>query len=139
MEKEQLLRNPDIFPSDEVLAAALGDCYSAYEAFAAKLPEYGVETEWRYYKDGKNWLTKGVYKKKTVFWLSVWDGHFMVSFFFTDRTREGVFQLSISDALKERFANEKRVGKLIALLVEVYDETALADLYALVGYKRSLK
>ena len=139
MEKEQLLRNPDIYPADEVLAAALGDSYNTYKAFTQKLPELSVEPEWRYYNDGKAWLGKCVHKKKTVFWLSVWDGFFKVSIFFTGKTCDGVYELPIHDDLKTRFANEKPIGRLIPLVLEVGDKSALADVYALIEYKRSIK
>lgn len=139
MNKEQLLRNPDIAPSDEVLAAALGRAYNSYIAFTQKLPDWGIETEWRYYNDGSAWLCKCVRKKKTVFWLSVWDGFFKITLFFTEKTNSGVYELPISDEIKTRFKNEKRIGKLIPLLHEVHDESALDDIFALITYKQSLK
>ena len=139
MEKEQLLRDPDIYPSDEVIAAALEASYNTYKAFTQKLPELGVEAEWRYYNDGKAWLGKCVHKKKTVFWLSIWDGFFKVSIFFTEKTRGGVYELPIHTELKTRLADEKPIGRLIPLVLEVDDESAVDDVYALIAYKRSIK
>jgi len=139
MDNEQLLRNPDIYPSDEVLNAALVNAYDSYKSFTQKLPDLGIEIEWRYYNDGKAWLCKCVHKKKTVFWLSVWDGFFKITLFFTEKTNKGVYELPICDDIKTRFTNEKNVGKLIPLLLEIYDESALDDAYALISYKQSLK
>lgn len=51
MEKEQRLRNPDVCPSEEVLAATLGDGYTAYKAFSEKLPDVGVALGRHCYKD----------------------------------------------------------------------------------------
>jgi len=138
-EKEQLLRNPDVYPSDEVLAAALGDSYGAYETFTQKLPDFGIETEWRYYNDGKSWLRKNNYKKKNMFWLSVWDGFFKVALFFTQKTNSGIYDLQISDEIKTRFTNEKHIGKLIPLVIEVHDESVLEDAYKVIAYKQSAK
>ena len=139
MDKEQLLRNPDIYPSDDVLAAALKESYSIYKAFTQKLHDFQIDTEWRYYKDSKAWLTKAVRKKKTVFWLSVGDGFFKVSIFFTEKTRAGIQELPVGAAIKSQIANEPARGKLIPLITEVYAESALGDLYKLIAYKQSLK
>ena len=80
----QLLRDPQIFPTEDVLKNALEP--DAYEVFASFMnvitsAEYGLTYEWRYYNDGKSWLCKILHKKKTVMWLSVWDGFFKISFF----------------------------------------------------------
>ena len=139
MNQEQLLRDPDVYPSEEVLAVALGNNYNALAAFMQKLPDMGIELEWRYYKDGKSWLGKGVRKKKTVFWLSVWDGFFKITMFFTEKTRGGVDSLPISEEIKARLGTEKAAGRLIPLLLDVNEPAALEDAYTLIAYKKSLK
>ena len=139
MSKEQLLREPEVHPSDEVLATALGGSYNAYTTFTQKLLDMNIELEWRYYNDGKAWLGKCVQKKKTVFWLSVWNGYFMVTLYFNEKTGGGVYELPISDDIKTSFTNQKSVGKLLPLLLEVYDESVLEDAYTVIEYKRNLK
>ncbi len=44
--KEQLLRNPNIYPSDEVIAGALAGGYNAYTGFTQRLKDFGIEPEW---------------------------------------------------------------------------------------------
>jgi len=139
MDKEQLLRNPDIYPSDEVIAGALADGYNAYKRFVELLPDFGIKPEWKYYNDGKSWLCKGANKKKTVFWLSVWDGFFKVSFFFNEKNNRGVYELPIVDEIKTKFANEKHVGKLMPLLIDVDSEGLLDDVFEIMRYKKGLK
>jgi len=139
MDKEQLLRNPDVYPSDEVIAGALAGGYKAYTGFMERLPDLGIELQWKYYNDGKSWLCKGAYKQKTVFWLSVWDGFFRVSFFFNEKNHMGAHDLPISDDIKTKFANEKHVGKLMPLLIDVDCEALLDDVFAIMRYKKSLK
>ncbi len=56
--KEQLLRNPDIEPSSEVIAKALGESNSAYVKFVNELTRFDIHLEWHYYNDGKVWLAK---------------------------------------------------------------------------------
>jgi hypothetical protein len=57
--------------------------YPAYQALMQEvnLPETPWQVQWRYYNDGKAWLCKVSYKKKTVFWLSVWEACFKVAFY----------------------------------------------------------
>ena len=137
MNETKLLRDPAVFPSDTVLAAALGDSYSAYTEFNKRLVGYGIEAaEWRYYNDSKAWLSKNAYKKKTVFWLSVWDGFFKVSMFFTEKAAEGVAELPVAEPFK---TFEPMWAKVKPLVISVNRNTNLDDLFKAIEYKRNLK
>ena len=89
----QLLLDEAIYPSEDIMQAVLGGVYPAYQSFCELLAAEQVAMEWRYYKDSKSWLGKCQHKKKTVFWLSVWEGFFRVTFFFTQAAYEGVRDL----------------------------------------------
>lgn len=54
--KRQMLRGPDIQPTDDVIAAALGEANDAYQAFFSRLAGMEIDLAWRYYTDGKAWL-----------------------------------------------------------------------------------
>jgi len=130
MDKLQLLRDSSVYPSDGVLSEALGGGYSAYTRFMNRLKDSNIETEWRYYNDGKSWLGKNTHKKKTVFWLSVWDGFFKISLFFTEATAAGL-------PVKKAF--EPPVGKLIPLVLSIHSDTDLDEVFKIIEYKRNLK
>lgn len=98
-----------------------------------------VDLEWNYYKDGKSWLCKGSHKKKTIFWLSVWDKFFQISFFFTEKTGVGIADLDIADSLKKDFAQAKNKGKLIPLILRVSDKKQVGDVLKIAEYKKGLK
>jgi hypothetical protein len=69
MEAKMLLRDPEVFPSDEVLKDVFGDTnYNILNSFIETITneEYGLTLEWRFYNDGKAWLGKTAHKKKTV-------------------------------------------------------------------------
>jgi hypothetical protein len=134
-----LLRDPEVQPTDEVLAAAIGASFAVWQEFVEKLKDLGITVEWRYYKDGSAWLAKCVSGKKTVLWASAWDGFFRTSLFFTEKTRTGIQDLKISESIKKKIADESPMGKLIPLLVDVHDEKQLPDLLTLIDYKRRLK
>jgi hypothetical protein len=138
---EQLLRDENIFPNEQVIADALGEVMTAYQAFEQVLEEHfpSLSCEWRYYKDGKSWLCKGTEKKKTVFWLSVWDGFFKLSFYFTEKTRTGVMELEINEELKNQLQNATLIGKLLPLIIDVVAESQLSDVMAVLKYKAGLR
>ena len=137
----QLLREQEIFPSEEVLKNVLGSIYPVYESLLKTITgaEYGLIAEWNYYKDGKSWLCKVCNKKKTVFWLSVWEGFFKTSFFFTGKHLESIAELDISEQIKEEFFRIKPVGKLLPMIINVNRCEQLVDLLKIVKFKKELK
>jgi hypothetical protein len=139
MEQGQLLRDPNIKPTDDVLANALGGSYGNYKKFLEILAGSGIDNEWRYYNDSKSWLGKATRKGKTVFWLSVWDGFFKASFFFTEKTKGGLLELNIDSEIKSAFVNAKSVGKLLPLIFEIRTDDQLQDLFSVIEYKKSIK
>lgn len=138
----QSLKDPEIFPSDEILRKALGqNVFSAYQELFETLSqaEFGLSHEWRYYNDGKAWLCKVSDRKKTIFWLSVWETFFKISFYFTEKTRTGISELNISNDEIRRFEQVVPIGKLIPLTLEIQNKVQLGDLLKIVEYKKKLK
>ena len=137
---EQLLRDPAVEPSDENIKNAIGgDVFDVFNEFRTATIALGLNREWNYYNDGKAWLCKVVCKKKTVVWLSIWDGFFRIGFYFTDKTRDGLMNLDIADKIKHDFTNAKAVGKLLPLVLDISEKEQLGDLLKVVEYKKNLK
>ncbi|MDR2897539.1 MAG: DUF3788 domain-containing protein [Spirochaetaceae bacterium] len=138
---EQLLKDVDLFPDDGVLENALGGVFPVYEEFMKTITgeEHSLLPEWRYYNDGKAWLCKIQYKKKTVVWLSVWEGHFRLSFFFTEKNGQDIAELDIDDGLKRAFFQSKTVGKLKPLILEISRMEQLSDALTITAFKKKLK
>jgi hypothetical protein len=136
-----LLKEKDVLPTMEVLENVLGESYSAYIELMGIMtnPEFGLVTQWHYYSDGKAWLCKVSYKKKTVFWLSVWDKFFKVGFYFTEKNSSGVLKLDIEEKIKEDFVQRKSIGKLMPLSININSREQIADVLKIIGYKKSLK
>lgn len=135
-----LLRDPQLFPSDNVLKEALGDrIYKVLESFLEIVTgkTYHLVIEWRFYNDGKAWLGKVMYKKKTIFWLSVWEGFFKTGFYFTEKHCESIAALHISETIKETFSKAKPTGRLIPLVIDVNDKDQLDDLFTVIEFKKT--
>ena len=131
----QLLREQDIFPTKEVLKHTLGRVYEVLEALETEVTDgkFALTLDWNYYRDGKSWLCKVCNKKKTVFWLSVWEGCFKTSFFFLGRHLEDIAALGIDDTC---YHIEKEWGKMIPVIFTVNDKKQIPDLMKMIEFKR---
>jgi len=136
-----LLRDKEIEPTDEVLENALGkELFTIYQEIVQIFTdEFSLVLHWRFYKDGKSWLCKVVYKKKTILWLSVWENYIQTAFYFTEKTRNGVLELGIDMNIKETFSAVKPVGKLMPLIIDIDHQKQIEDLKKVIKYKKGLK
>lgn len=139
--EEILLRDPAVQPTKEVLKKALGSSYPVYEELFEILnePAFSLVPVWNYYNDGKAWLCKVCYKKKTVFWLSIWENYFKTTFYYTEKNCGGIMDIEIDEIIKVNFKNHKPVGKFMPLTMAIDSKEQIKDLLKIVEYKKSLK
>jgi len=148
--KKQLLKNPDIQPSSDVIEKALNEANNTYIKFANELINHNIEIEWRYYTDGKAWLAKGLYKWKgvrgvlketTVFWLSVWDGFFKLTIFIPEKNREDALNLPLSDDINKMISESKQMGKLkfFPVVFDLYSDELLPSVFTLLDFTKNIK
>lgn len=137
----ELLRDESALPTPGVIGNALGNSYVAYLELREKVTgeQHGLTDEWRYYNDGKAWLCKFTDKKKTIFWLSVWDGYLKISFYFTEKHRAMVEELEIGEEIKQHFRSVRPIGKLIPLIININSLSQVEDVLKIVSLKRKLK
>lgn len=139
MEKP-LLTNPEIIPENSVFEYALGDVFPVFETLLSDITnkDIGLVHEWRYYNDGKAWLCKVQYKKKTVFWLSIWESCFKISFFFMERHLDGFFDLPIDPSVKDQLNLIKPTGKIIPVVLTIRHMEQLDDVRRIIDFKKKL-
>lgn len=134
-----VLNNPELIPDESILKEVLTEkSYILYVKLLKIITsenERKFSAEWRYYNDGKSWLCKVVNKKRTIFWLSVWEGYFKVSFYFTEMHKEGISSLPISESAKSQFITAKPIGKLIPLTIDVHSEEQLDDVLTIAKFR----
>jgi hypothetical protein len=118
---EPCLIDPNEYPDDEVLERHLGGVKPVWDSFLSFIAEAhpSFATEWRYYNDGKRWLFKVTEKKKTICWVSVFEGAFSTTCYFTDKVEELLGDSGLRREYLERFANAKRSGKVRPLTIEI--------------------
>jgi hypothetical protein len=150
LSKQQLLRNPDIEPTSEVIAEGLLEVNSTYVEFLSEIGNHDIDVQWRYYNDGKAWLAKGQHKwvgvrggkKETAaFWLSIWDGFFKISIFIPEKARTDALALPLGDVAQQMVAESKQMGKMkfFPVIFDVYSREILNDIYTLCNFRKKLK
>ncbi|MBP1637771.1 MAG: hypothetical protein H6Q18_560 [Bacteroidetes bacterium] len=136
-----LLKNQDEFPTKEIIENVLGkSTYLIYEELINIITDndLGLLPEWRYYNDGKLWLCKVQKKKKTVFWLSIWNGFFKTTFYFTEKNSSGIGELDIDKQIKDDFWQNTNIGKLLPLTISISKGEQLSDVLQLIQYKNKI-
>ena len=136
-----LLNDKNVPVTDEVLRMTLGKSFPVYQKMMETItgPEYGLAPEWRYYNDGKAWLCKVAYKKKTIFWLSAWDGFFQTSFYFMERHCQSIAELDIDQQIKDQLKSAKPFGTLFPVTIKMNSGEQIGDLLKIIEYKKNLK
>jgi hypothetical protein len=137
----QLLKEKEVFPSREVLQDVLDKVYDVWAELETTVTqgEFALTLDWNYYRDGKSWFCKVCHKKKTVFWLSVWEGFFKTAFYFTEKHMQGIADLDISERIKEDFCRMKPIGKLLPMVISIDKQEQLVDLLKIVKFKKNAK
>jgi hypothetical protein len=135
------LNNQEEYPDDAVLSRHLGSVKGTWDSFMefikATYPSFSGQ--WRYYKDGKNWLYKLTKKKTTICWISVWDGAFKTTFYFPDRAEELMTASKLRKEYVDQFVHGKKYGKIRGVTVTVKKPADLSATKTLIGIKQLLK
>lgn len=148
--KQQLLRNPDIQPTNNVISKALGETNNVYVKFVNELASRDIHLEWRYYTDGKAWLAKGLYKwtgvrggqnETTIFWLSIWDGFFKVTIYVPEKARADVCNLVLKNEVKLIIADSKQMGKMkfFPIVFNLCSDEMFEAVFSLTDFRKSIK
>lgn len=148
---KQLLRNPDIQPTSDIIAEALQDANDSYIKFLNELANQDIDLEWRYYTDGKAWLGKGLYKwlgvrggqkVTTVFWLSIWEAFFKITIYIPEKARDDLFSLPLNNTVKQMINDSKQMGnrlKFFPLVFKLNSNELFEQIHILFDFKKSLK
>ncbi len=138
---QPVLHDPDVFPSDEIIFAHLGKTRRLWEEVMECLPQVcpGAQPEWRYYQDGKSWLIKVTFRKKTLCWVSVEAGTFRMTFYFTDKAASLIADSDLPADLKEQFATGRRSGKIRGITVRFAKKADVQAACSLMAIKSQLK
>lgn len=138
---QPVLTNENRFPTEKVIFSHIGKSKALwillFDHIHQNHPDF--TEQWRYYLDGKSWLLKVSRKSKTIFWLSIVEGSFRTTFYFTDKADEAISRSTLSDELKKQYKSGKSIGKIRGLTVQFKSRRDVKHATQLVDIKTSLK
>ena len=134
-----ILKDKNIFPTNEVLADVLEAGFTPFEAFSPSAEAAGLTLEWNYYNDGKAWLCKVLSKKKNLAWLVVYQNYLRTTSYFTEKHLDRIADMEITESIKEEFYRAKPSGKLIPMSVVITEKEQVKDALSMILFKKGLK
>lgn len=141
MKETLVLSDPAVFPTDDVVFSQLRGEKNKWSAINDYMAEKytGSAGEWRYYNDGKQWLYKMQYKKKTVFWIGIVEGAFRITFYFGGKAEQAIVKSNLPDDAKDQYLNGERYGNIRAITFRSTDIKDISVIHNAIDLKISLK
>jgi len=117
--EQPVLTDKNQFPTEEVIFSHIGKFMALWLLLFGYIHKDhpDLAEQWKYYLDGKSWLLKVTRKTKTIFWLSIAEGSFRTTFYFTDKAEQAISKSSLSDELKKQFRTGKRYNKIRGITI----------------------
>jgi hypothetical protein len=138
--EQPVLTDKDQFPTEQIIFSHIGKSRALwlllFEAIHRDHPDF--TEQWRYYLDGKRWLLKVSRKAKTIFWLSIVEGSFRTTFYFTEKAEQAISKSSLSDELKQQFRSSRKHGKLCGVTIPYKNRRDVEYAKQLIAIKTSL-
>jgi hypothetical protein len=141
-EKEIILfSDPDVKPDQKLIFSKIGSKKKLWQALMSFMSENYKESEgtWNYYNDGKRWLFKMVLKKKTIFWATVLEDAFRITFYFGGKAEPVIVASDLSDNAKQQYLTGPRYGKIRAITIPVNDMSDVSMIEKIIAIKVKLK
>jgi hypothetical protein len=136
-----MFSDKELKPNEELVFSVIKDKKTLWHALMNHLhEEYPASSgDWHYYNDGKQWLFKEVKKKKTLFWLSLFEESFRVTFYFGDKALPVIEESDLPDTIKNEFKTGKRFGAIRAITIIMNDMPDVVNVQKLIAIKNKLK
>jgi hypothetical protein len=143
MSEKEIINFSDrnVIPTDEYVFSLLGARKELWQkVIKAALENYpGAAGGWNYYNDGKQWLYKMVFKKKTLFWARVEDDSFRITFYFGDKAEPLIAASDLPLSMKEGFKTAKKYGAIRPISFIVNEHSDVEIVIKLMEIKNKLK
>jgi hypothetical protein len=131
----------DVKPTEDLIFSIIKEKKALWQSLMDYMHDkYPASTgDWHYYNDGKQWLFKSVQKQKTLFWLSILDETFRVTFYFGDKALPVIEESDLSVQIKNEFKTGKKYGKIRAITVFINDNSDIVNVQKLIAIKSKMK
>lgn len=129
------LRSETPVPNDQVLREILGEGFFVYTQILDLFSSHGLLDELRYYNDGKAWLCKVQYKKRTIVWMSVWEGFIQATIYIPQKYIEGIYSCGIDSRTADHIRDTPNTGKSKPCIFRGDTHFSLDNFVKVVEYK----
>lgn len=136
-----LLTDRNIYPTDDYVFSFIGEKKEFWQTIMKYMSENfkGSAGEWNFYNDGKRWLFKMVYKKKTVFWATILQSAFKITFYLGNKAEPVIENSDLPQNMKDDFKTVKRYGLIrpVSIIVDSIDD--VDNVLKMINIKSKLK
>jgi hypothetical protein len=136
-----LLTDKQIYPTDELIFSIIGDKKIFWQTIMNHMSNNYRESlgQWNFYNDGKRWLFKMVYKKKTIFWAGIIIDTFRITFYLGNKAEAIIENSDLPQGIKEEFKTAKKYGSIRPVTFIVNDLTAVDNVLKMISIKSKIK
>lgn len=124
-----ILFDSDIYPSDAIIFEHIGEYKTLWNCFFKEIADDypTLNGNWKYYNDVKSWLYKMTNKSKTIFWLSLYENSFRVTYYFNSKNEDFVYNSSLPQEIKDSFKtmNSGKKFKNFTITVKSRDDLGI--------------
>jgi hypothetical protein len=124
-------------PDNKILEQNLGENYTHLEKIREFVRAEIGETkeEWKYYGRKIGWTLKTFYKKRNLYFISIYEGWFQLSFVFGDRAFNTILDSDLSDQRKEELKSARKYAEGRGIGLKFDNPEPLADFRILLQHK----
>lgn len=139
--EKKVLSDKSVIPTDEYIFLLIGDNKLHWKKIMDHVSENYKDTSgnWNYYNDGKQWLFKMVRKKKTIFWSSLIDKTFRITFYLGNKAEAIIENSDLPQAVKDEFKTAKRYGLIRPVTFVINSEADVDNVLKMISIKSKMK
>ena len=134
---EYLFLDRTAVPTDEDLKEVLLTSHKYWTDIREEiLSKYGeIVPEWKFYDKRTGWTLKNMMKKRNLFFLKPYKGHFDLTFVFGDKAVSAIEKSEISENLIKEIRSAKKYMEGRVFTVSVNKKSDLRNIYKLIEIK----
>ena len=138
---KMVLSDKSVIPTEEYIFSLIGNNKHYWKRIMNYVSENYKDTlgSWNYYNDGKQWLFKMVYKKKTIFWSGLNNGTFRITFYLGNKAETIIDNSDLPQSVKDEFKTAKRYGLIRPVTFVINGEPDVDNVLKMIAIKTKLK
>jgi len=124
-------------PTEKNISEILGTSYKLWEEIQNSLhDEYGeLVKEWKYYGQKYGWSLKLFYKKRNLFFFTVYEKYFQIGFTLGDKAVAAIEKSDLPKSIIEELKNARKYVEGRGLRIEVKKSSDVKNIIKLVSAK----